>query len=80
MMFHLNMFEHVPVSKNLLVASFVFVFVELKVNYKITLFFMYRQGSGSACRSLYGGFVKWIMGKVCSVYIFCFDASNEKGF
>lgn len=37
--------------------------MDIEERYQGELSAIARQGSGSACRSLYGGFVKWIMGK-----------------
>lgn len=48
-----------------LVWTLVFWFYILTIPNIVTI---YRQGSGSACRSLFGGFVKWKMGKVSILF------------
>lgn len=67
---HIASYNNFPTAAGLAssaagLACFVFALAKL-MNLKedhSQLSAIARQGSGSACRSLYGGFVKWIMGK-----------------
>lgn len=67
---HIASYNNFPTAAGLAssaagLACFVFALAKL-LNLKedhSQLSAIARQGSGSACRSLYGGFVKWIMGK-----------------